>query len=83
MAGRIVVEPGLEPVRRLLREQGYSVEGLEEQRDLTGVAAVIITGMDVDVLGEQDIRTRAPVINAGGQTPQQVLARLRDETGPA
>jgi hypothetical protein len=72
---RIAVEEGLTPVRERLEAAGYEVVPLGA--GVRGVAALVVNGMDANVSGEQRLAVAAPVIDAAGQSPEQVLARVR------
>ncbi|MEW6423613.1 MAG: YkuS family protein [Bacillota bacterium] len=70
----IAVEDSLTGVRDLLEKNGYAVVSLSRQR---GADAVVVTGLDNNVLNMQDISTKVPVIDAAGKTPEEILASLR------
>ncbi|MDH7480279.1 MAG: YkuS family protein [Syntrophomonadaceae bacterium] len=75
MDKKVAVAEGLSGLGRLLREEGYTVVGPEAGEE---VIAVVVTGMDSNLMGMQDIRTAAPVIDATGQTADQILRRIRE-----
>ena len=70
----IAVENSLTGVRDLLEKNGYAVVDLSRQKDAD---AIVVTGLDNNVLNMQDITTGAPVIDAAGKTPEEILAGLR------
>ncbi len=70
----IAVEDSLTGVRDLLEKNGYAVVGLSRQRD---AEAIVVSGLDNNVMNMQDITTKAPVIDAAGKTPEEILASLR------
>ena len=80
MKKRIAVESELSNVSEYLSNHGYDV--LEFQHNqavgdaLENVDAVVITGMDENMLGMHDIMTTAPVIEVSGMTPAQVEKQL-------
>ncbi|MBA4495139.1 YkuS family protein [Paenactinomyces guangxiensis] len=77
---RIAVEPNLSPIREFLSQQGYQVEPLDAsniQNAQNNYSAIVISGMDVNLMGMQDIVQNCPVINAHGLTPEQVHERLQ------
>ncbi len=71
----IAVSNELGNIRQMLKDEGYLVIGPDE--GMEEVEAVIISGVDKDLLGIQDRVTRAPVINADGRQPEEVLYELR------
>lgn len=72
---RVAVEGALTPVREALEQNGYEVVHLDPQT-LTQVDCVVITGMDDNVMGMQDIQTKAQVITAEGKTAEQVMKEV-------
>ncbi len=70
----IAVEDTLTGVRDLLQRNGYEVVRLSERRDAD---AVVVTGIDNNVLNMQVMDTKVPVIDAAGKTPEEILASLR------
>lgn len=75
----IAVEAALSPIKEYLREQGYDVVDLDRAQGT--VDAVVVRGTDNNLLGGQDIVTRAPVIEASGLTPEQVGREIERRTG--
>lgn len=80
MSRKIAVEQNLTPVREFLSEKGYSVDavniGKEFTRELEKYDAVVVTGMNKDFLGVQDVNTGAVIIDAKGLTAEQVLKEM-------
>lgn len=70
----IAVEEGLSQVRNALERGGYAVvkPGSPGRTDAT-----VITGMDENVMGRQDILDKSVVINASGKTVEQILDDLK------
>lgn len=77
LRGKIAVEGTLSPVADILRRQGYQVIGLEA--DLSGANVIVISGTDDNLLGRQDMVAEVPVINADGQTPEEVLRSVKEK----
>lgn len=80
--GRVAVEMNLTDLREYLDNQGYEVVQLDPL-SLSGVElhnceAVVISGMDRNMLGMQDIHTEAPVIDATGMSPEEVYKQLQN-----
>ncbi len=77
---KVAVDGGLPQVlRETLEKEGYEVVGPYRGQD---VDAIITTGLDNNVMNMQDVKVTAPVIDASGKTPEDIIRRLR-ETGPA
>lgn len=78
---RIAVEQSLNRFAQVLQDNGYEVVQLdplsESGAELINCAAVVVSGMDRNMLGRQDIQTAAPVIDATGLTSDQLLEEVR------
>ena len=59
----------------MLRREGYEVVSPYRGQN---VDAIIITGMDNNFMNMQDIKDTAPVIDASGKTPEDIIKRLRE-----
>ncbi|MCY0878332.1 MAG: YkuS family protein [Firmicutes bacterium] len=68
----VAVEPPLSPFARALEDAGYRVIPLDEHA-LKIADAIVIQGMDNHFLGRENPLTRAPVINADGRSPEDVV----------
>lgn len=68
---RVAVDDSLSPVREHLTAQGFDVVGLRDGVP-EGVVAIVVNGLDDDLMGRQDIVARVPVIDAAGRSPDQV-----------
>ena len=75
MGRKIAVEDGLSPVREYLIDKGYDVVGLEEGEP---VSIMVISGMDQDFMGIENISNDVPVISARGKTAQAVWREIED-----
>ncbi|MCL4425858.1 MAG: YkuS family protein [Firmicutes bacterium] len=71
----IAIEDNLSPFERALRKEGYEVKTIKE--GWREADAIIVSGQDDNLLGIQEIQTRAPVISAEGRTPEEVLVDLK------
>ncbi len=81
MARRVAISDALSPVKRTLNQAGYDVVNLENDADISkkGIGdydAVILSGMDDNLMGMQDISGKALVINAAGKDPAEILEEL-------
>lgn len=86
MPKRIAVSEMLQPVKKMLSQEGYAVVNLEHNANISphemdDYQAVIISGVDQNMMGIENIHSRAVVINAEGMTPVQVLEELRGRLG--
>jgi hypothetical protein len=68
---KIGVENTLNNVKQYLESQGHQVVDLNES-NLSGCDCCVISGMDSNMMGMADVLTKAPVIDAGGMTVEQV-----------
>lgn len=75
----IAVEDNLTPVRDFLAAQGCRIIAVERVKD-TRVDAVVISGADQNLMGMEDIDTKAPVIDARGLSPQDVWIEIQQRT---
>lgn len=75
---RVAIEEGLEDVRQAIEDAGWEVVDLEEAA-LDEIDAVVCTGMDDDVLGDETTSTDVPVISADGLSAEEVVRRLAQE----
>ncbi|MFP4016553.1 MAG: YkuS family protein [Halanaerobiales bacterium] len=71
MHKKIAVEDSLSNVSQELRTFGYDVVTLD-YNNLTDVNAVVISGIDSDMMNMSTIKTDAHVINARGMTAIQI-----------
>ncbi|MEN6314089.1 MAG: YkuS family protein [Clostridiaceae bacterium] len=76
----IAVERNLTPVIEYLSEKGYKVEGIdlgsEYSKNIDKYDAIVVTGMNKDFLGVQDIVSKIPVIEAKGLSAEQVYSQI-------
>lgn len=82
MRKKVAVSDGLTPLKQVLHSAGYDMVNLESKADISkkGMGdydALVISGMDDNMLGMQDISGRAPVINAAGKDPDEILKELQ------
>lgn len=77
---RVAVEKSLSQVSKMLRDNGYDVVDLGNWQQV--VDAVVITGQDVNVLGDERRVTGAPVINAEGMTAGEVFHAVHERLSP-
>lgn len=73
----VAVSDELTPIRQMLEDRGYEVVPVTD-RAYTEADAIVITGMTRNVAGMEDIRTKAPVIDATGQDAEEVVRHLEE-----
>ena len=73
---RIGVEQSLTNVVQALREQGHEVVELKQESDANGCDCCIVTGMDTNVMGIQNVATQGPVIEASGLSADQICQEV-------
>jgi hypothetical protein len=74
---KVAVDKGLPAaLAEMLRGEGYQV--ISPYRGQRDVDAVIVSGMSNNFMNIQDTGTSAPVIDASGKSPQDIVERLRD-----
>lgn len=71
----VAVEEGLsQSIRNALEKEGYRVV---KPGQGVNVDATIITGLDRNVMGMENIAGKSVVIDAAGKTPAEVLSDLK------
>lgn len=77
---RVAVENTMGNIRQYLSEKGYEVVQLDPHTqtgiELKNCDAVVISGMDDNLMGMTTIQTESPVINAKGMSARQVIEEL-------
>lgn len=73
MAKKIAVEDNLSTIKQALEKSGYTVVSPKSKES---VMACVVMGMDNNLMDIQNTVTKAPVIDAAGMTPEQVVSRI-------
>ena len=71
----IAVEEGLSNIKNALEQVGYEVVSPGAGRKID---AAIVTGMDDNMMGMQDIKGKAIILEAAGKTESQIIDELRN-----
>jgi putative N-acetylmannosamine-6-phosphate epimerase len=77
---KVAVSPVLSHIKEHLSEEGIEVINFENKNfaRLPGeVSAIVISGLDNNFLGMEDIQASIPVINAEGRTPEEISTEIR------
>ncbi|GGH74133.1 hypothetical protein JOD43_000213 [Pullulanibacillus pueri] len=73
---KIAVEETLTDVQQALEEKGYQVVPFRQEADAKDCDCCVISGVDENVMGVQDIVTEAPVIDCRGMDANQVCEEV-------
>jgi galactitol-specific phosphotransferase system IIB component len=83
MKAKVAVEADLPNVSNYLEEQGYQIiefmHSDEIVEDLREVDAIIISGMQENLLGMEDVETDAIMIEASGLSPEEIGDMLEQQ----
>jgi galactitol-specific phosphotransferase system IIB component len=82
MSIKVAVEQNLTPVKDYLSKMGYSVDTVDMSREFSKSMdkydAIIVTGMNKNFLGVEDVNTGAVIIDAKGLTAEQVVKEMEN-----
>ncbi len=78
MARTVAIAGELSSYRDALKARGFRVIPLTEAA-LDEADAIVVDGMEDDLLGMQDAATLAPVIDADGMTPEEVADAVEQQ----
>ncbi|WP_079509348.1 YkuS family protein [Mesobacillus jeotgali] len=78
---RVGVEQSLSNISEALREKGYDVVELRQESDAQGCDFCVISGIDSNVMGMQDVVTQGSVIEANGLSAEDVLRQIDQKSG--
>ncbi|GGE32542.1 UPF0180 protein [Pullulanibacillus camelliae] len=73
---KIAVEEGLTDVQEALKSKGYDVVTLRQKSDAKQCDCCVISGVDRNVMGMQDIAIEGPVIDCDGMDANQVCEEV-------
>ncbi|MFW5649668.1 MAG: YkuS family protein [Candidatus Alkaliphilus sp. MAG34] len=74
---KIGIEEGLTNVADFLTDEGYSVKQLSGSMDenlssLKNFDAIVVSGLNTNMFGYDNVKANASIIDADGLTPQEV-----------
>jgi|GEM_PF-1950818 len=78
---KIAVSPVLSHIKEHLSEEGFDIITFENKNfaRLPGeVSAIVISGLDKNFLGMEDLQAQIPVINAEGRTPEEISMEIKE-----
>lgn len=78
---KIAIEKGLSSISEYLKISGYKVSEFDvSTKEIMGFAkgfdAVVLSGMNKDLMGDETTSTKVPIIIASGLNPQDVRSRI-------
>lgn len=73
---KIGVEQSLTNVQEALREKGYDVVELKKESDTQECECCVVSGLDSNVMGMQDIDYKGSVIEASGMSADEVCQEV-------
>ncbi|CUH96716.1 hypothetical protein P22_2806 [Propionispora sp. 2/2-37] len=73
MAKIVAVEDNLSTIKQALKNKGYTVVSPNSKEN---ILACVVMGMDSNLMDIQNTVNKAPVIDAAGMTPDQVVSRV-------
>jgi S-adenosylhomocysteine hydrolase len=76
MGIKIAVDNDLANVRQALAEAGYELVNIE--KNIESADVLVISGTSEDVVGFEDVRTDAAIINAAGMDAISVVDEVRE-----
>ncbi|MEK4875092.1 YkuS family protein [Bacillus sp. FSL W8-0102] len=75
---KIGVEESLHNVTEALKERGHQVVELKNESDARECDCCVITGLDSNVMGIQNVVTKGSVINANGLSADEVCREVEN-----
>jgi len=75
---RIAVEGNLPNIRKALENNGYEVVNMDS-KNLASCACCVISGVDQNMMGMEDIVTQVPVISAEGMSEQEIVKEVQSK----
>lgn len=76
---RIGVEQSLTNVQEALRQRGHEVVPLKGENDANDCDCCVVTGLDSNVMGMQDVVTQGSVIEAKGLSAEEVCQQVEEK----
>jgi hypothetical protein len=73
---KVAIAPELDEVSRRLRAVGDQVVTLTRPDHATGADVIVVTGLSVNILGDESRRLRGSIINVDGETTEQIVRRI-------
>jgi len=79
---RVAIERNLDAIGDKLAENGINVDRIDitdmTPEMLQNYGAIVISGQSTNFMGMEDIKTKAPVIEAEGKTPDEITSMVKE-----
>ena len=76
---KIGIEPALTNVQQALEEKGYEVIPVHNESDIKNVDCCVVSGLDSDFMGIQDISMEGSIIDANGMSADEVCREVENK----
>ncbi|MBA9028159.1 MULTISPECIES: YkuS family protein [Bacillaceae] len=76
---KIGVEGSLTNISEALREKGYDVVELKQEADAQNVDFCVVTGLDSNMMGIQEVSAKGSVIEASGMSANEVISEIENK----
>ena len=77
MQWTIGLDKGMSRMRQALEDEGYNVVDLQDN-NLNDVDAVVVSGMEKNLLGVEEAATKAVVIDSSGKSAVDIMAKIKN-----
>ena len=76
---RIGVEDSLTNIQQALSEKGYDVVKLSSETNVQSFDCCVVTGLDTNIMGMQDVLSKGSVIEASGLSADEVIRQVESK----
>nr|WP_249315652.1 YkuS family protein [Bacillus sp. FJAT-49711] len=76
---KIGIEPALTNVQQALQEKGYEVVPVHNESDIKNVDCCVVSGLDSNFMGIQNISMEGSVIDANGMSAEEVCREVENK----
>ncbi|MBZ4687637.1 MAG: hypothetical protein PWQ96_29 [Clostridia bacterium] len=77
MQWTIGLDKDLSRMRQALEQEGYNVVDLQDN-NINSVDAIVVCGMENNLLGMEETKTKAAVIDSSGKTAEEIIADIKN-----
>nr|WP_280518628.1 YkuS family protein [Lederbergia wuyishanensis] len=76
---KIGIEPALTNVQQALEEKGYEVIPVHNESDIKNVDCCVVSGLDSNFMGIQNISMEGSIIDANGMSADEVCREVESK----